>query len=121
MKYIDGYILAVPKEKLQEYRKMAQNAGKIWKKYGALEYFEAVGEDLYPKEAGINFPKTVNAKPDETVIFSFVVFKSRTHRDKINEKVMKDPAINDPRYKDKPMPFDMKRMVYGGFKAIVEA
>jgi uncharacterized protein YbaA (DUF1428 family) len=120
MKYIDGFVLAVPKEKLKDYQKMAETAGKIWKKYGALEYFEAVGDDLNPKMAGINFPQTVKAKPDETVIFSFIVFKSKQHRDSVNEKVMKDPFMNDPEYKDKSMPFDMKRMVYGGFKVIVE-
>lgn len=119
-RYVDGYVLPVPKKNLGAYRKMAQMAAKIWKKYGALDYKECVGEDLNPKWAGIKFPKTVRAKRDETVVFSFIVFKSRTHRDQVNAKVMKDPFMNDPMFKDKPMPFDVKRMVYGGFKVLVE-
>lgn len=101
------------------YRRLADRAAKVWRKYGALEYYECVGDDLSPKWAGIKFPRTVAAKPGETVVFSFIVFKSRAHRDRVNEKVMKDPFMNDPEFKD--MPFDMKRMVYGGFKVIVEA
>ena len=120
MKYVDGFVLAVPKKSLQAYRQMAQKAGKVWRKYGALEYFECVGDDLTSKWSGIKFPRTVRAKPGETVVFSFIVFKSRAHRDRVNAKVMKDPFMNDPAYKDKPMPFDMKRMVYGGFKVLVE-
>jgi uncharacterized protein YbaA (DUF1428 family) len=121
MRYVDGYILPVPKKNLRTYRQMAQNAGKVWRKHGALEYFECVGDDLNPKWAGIKFPRTVRATPGETVVFSFIVFKSRAHRDRVNTKVMKDPFMSDPAYKDKPMPFDMKRMVYGGFKVLVEA
>jgi len=121
MRYVDGYVLAVPKKSLRAYRQMAQKAATVWRKYGALEYFECVGDDLNPKWAGITFPQTVRAKPGETVIFSFIVFKSRAHRDRVNARVMRDPLMNDPAYKDKPMPFDMKRMVYGGFKAIVQA
>jgi uncharacterized protein YbaA (DUF1428 family) len=121
MKYVDGYVLAVPEKDLPAYRKMAQAGAKIWKKYGALEYFECVGDDLSPEWAGIRFPQTVAAKPGETVIFSFIVFRSRAHRDEVNANVMKDSFMNDPDQKDKPMPFDMKRMVYGGFKVIVEA
>jgi uncharacterized protein YbaA (DUF1428 family) len=120
MKYVDGFVLVVPKEKLKDYQKMAETAGEIWKKYGALEYFEAVGDDLNPKMAAITFPQIIKAKPDEVVIFSFIVYKSKQQRDSINEKVMKDPFMNDPKDKDKPMPFDMKRMAYGGFEVIVE-
>jgi uncharacterized protein YbaA (DUF1428 family) len=120
-RYVDGFVLPVPRKKMGVYRRMAQKAGKVWRKYGALEYFECVGDDLNPKLAGIKFPRTVRAKPGETVVFSFIVFKSRAHRDRVNAKVMKDPLMNDPAYKDKPMPFDMKRMVYGGFKTLVEA
>lgn len=120
--YVDGYVLPVPKKNLQTYRLMAQRAGKVWRKYGALEYFECVGDDLNPKwagiKSGIKFPRTVRAKPGETVIFAFVVFKSRAHRDRVNAKVMKDPFMNE--CKDKPTPFDMKRMVYGGFSTIVK-
>lgn len=120
-KYVDGYVLPVPRRKINVYRRMAQKAGEVWRKYGALEYFECVGDDLNAKWAGIKFPRTVRAKAGETVIFSFIVFKSRAHRDQVNAKVMKDPFMNDPEYKDKPMPFDMKRMVYGGFKVLVHA
>jgi uncharacterized protein YbaA (DUF1428 family) len=93
---------------------------KGWRKYGALEYFEGVGDDLDSKWAGIKFPRTVRAKPGEIVVFSFIVFKSRAHRDRVTAKVMKD-LMNDSAYTDKPMPFDTKRMVYGGFKTLVEA
>ncbi len=120
MAYVDGFLLVVPKTKLGAYRSMAQQAGKVWKKYGALEYFECVGDDVNPKHASIKFPQTVKAKKDELVIFSFIVFKSRQHRDQVNAKVMKDPLMTNPKNKDKPMPFDMKRMAYGGFKTIVE-
>src|SRR3989338_133211 len=119
-RYVDGYVLALPRSKLNEYRNMAKKGGKIWKKHGALDYVECVGDDLNPKWAGITFLKAVKAKPGETVVFSYIVFKSRKHRDSVNAKVMKDPAMNDPTYKDKPMPFDMKRMVYGGVKTIVD-
>lgn len=119
--YVDGFVLPVPRKKVEVYRRMAQKAGKVWRKYGALQYFECVGDDLNPKFAGIKFPRTVRAKPGETVVFSFAVFKSRAHRDRVNAKVMKDPFMNDPAYKNTPMPFDMKRMVYGGFKTLVEA
>jgi len=116
--YVDGYVLPVPKKNLQAYRIMAINAGKIWRKHGAIQYFECVGDDLNPKWAGIKFPRTVKVKPSENVVFSFLVFKSRAHRDQVNAKVMKE-FMNDPRFKDMPMPFDMKRMAYGGFKVIV--
>lgn len=118
--YVDGYILPLPKKNLSAYRKMAQTAGKIWKKHGALQYFECIGDDLNPKFTGIKFAKTVKAKYGETVVFAFVVFKSRAHRDKVNAKVMKDPLMGNPSMKDMPMPFDMKRMAYAGFKTIVK-
>lgn len=121
MRYVDGFVLPVPKKNLRAYRRMAQVGAKVWRKHGALEYFECVGDDLGPKWAGITFPRTVRAKPGETVVFSFIVFKSRAHRDRVNARVMKDPLMNDPAYKDQPMPFDPKRMVYGGFKVLVEA
>jgi len=120
-RYVDGYVLPVPKKNLGTYRKMAQMAGKVWRKYGALDYKECAGDDLNTKWSTIKFPKTVRAKGGETVVFSYIVFKSRAHRDSVNAKVMKDPFMNDPKYKDKPMPFDMKRVVYGGFKVIVDA
>lgn len=118
-KYVDGYLVPVPKKKLEAYRKMAAKAGKIWKEYGALQYFECAGEDLAVK-FGRPFPKQMKSKPGETVVFAFVVFKSRKHRDTVNAKVMKDPRLADMCDPKNP-PFDFKRMVYGGFDAIVEA
>jgi len=119
MRYVDGYVLPVPRKNLAAYSRMAQRAGKVWMKHGALQYMECAGDDLGSKWSAIKFPATVKAKPGEAVIFAFVVFRSRKHRDRVNAKVMADPAINDPAFKDKPMPFDMKRMVYGGFTTLV--
>ncbi|MGI8783056.1 MAG: DUF1428 domain-containing protein [Acidobacteriota bacterium] len=118
MRYVDGYVLPVPKKKLQEYRRIAEKAGKVWRKHGALEFRECVGDDLNVK-MGVPFPRMVKLKRGETVIFSFIVFKSRAHRDSVNAKVMKDPAMAD--MMEMPMPFDDKRMVYGGFKILVDA
>jgi uncharacterized protein YbaA (DUF1428 family) len=119
MSYVDGFVLAVPKSKLRAYRSMAQKAGKIWRKYGALDYKECVGDDLKNKW-GAPFGKAVKLKSGETVVFSYIVFKSRAHRDRVNASVMKDPAMKAD-MQNQPMPFDMKRMVYGGFKVIVDA
>jgi uncharacterized protein YbaA (DUF1428 family) len=119
--YVDGFVLAVPKKKIREYKRLAQKVGKIWRKHGALAYVETVGNDLGSKWAGIKFPKTVRAKPSETVVFSYILYKDRKHRDMVNSKVMKDPFMRKQGTKDEPMPFDMKRMVYGGFKVLVEA
>lgn len=121
MKYVDGFVITMPEENLPAYRKMAKVGAKIWKKHGALEYFECVGDDMAPEWAILTFPKMAKAKEGETVIFSFIVYKSKADRDKVNAKVMQDPAMNDSAPKDKPMPFDMKRMAYGGFRVIVEA
>lgn len=118
--YVDGFVLPIPKGKLAQYKKMASLGGKLWVKHGALQYFECVGEDLHPKWTKLPFPKLTRVKAGETVVFSFIVFKSRKHRDQVNAKVMKDPAMSPEHFKDKPMPFDMKRMAYGGFKTIVE-
>lgn len=121
MTYVDGYVLAVPKKNLNTYRKMAQEAGKVWKKHGALEYYECVGDDLSPKMGGVKiakFPKMARAKKGETVVFSFIIYKSKAHRDRVNAKVMKE--MEATMGKDVPMPFDVKRMVYGGFRVIVE-
>ncbi len=118
MGYIDGYVLPVPKKNLKAYRRLAQQAGKIWREHGALDYKECAGDDLKTK-MGVPFPKSAKAKPGETVIFAYILFKSRAHRDRVNAKVMKDPRIHsmcDP----KDMPFDCKRMVYGGFKVLVD-
>ena len=118
MKYADGYVLPVPKKNLQVYRRIAEKAGKIWREHGALQYCECSGDDLNVK-FGVPFPKQIKLKPGETVVFAWVVFKSRAHRDRVNEKVMKDPRLKDC-VDEKAMPFDCKRMVYGGFKTIVE-
>ncbi|MDB6123465.1 MAG: hypothetical protein JWQ71_2458 [Pedosphaera sp.] len=119
MNYVDGYVLPVPKKNLAAYRRIAQKAGKIWREHGALEYRESVGDDLNVKW-GVPFPKQMRVKPGETVVFAWVVYQSRKHRDQVNAKVMKDPRLAkmiDP----KAMPFDCKRMVYGGFKIMVDA
>ncbi len=118
MRYVDGFLLPVPKKNLQVYRSIAQKAGKIWLEHGALEYIEAAAEDLDVK-FGVSFTKTIKPKPKETVIISFIVFKSRADRDRVNAKVMKDPRMKKMMEKG-PMPFDVKRMVYGGFKMIVD-
>lgn len=116
MAYVDGFVLPVPKDKLDAYRKLARKAGKIWKEYGALEYVECVADDVQPGKL-TSFPQAVKLKPDEVVVFSWIVYASRAQRDKINAKVMADPrlASMDP----KNMPFDGKRMFWGGFKPIV--
>ena len=121
MSYVDGFLIPIPTKNLKAYKKMAQAGGKVWMKHGALQYFECVAEDLTPQDIAYTFGKAAKIKPDETVIFSFIIYKSRKHRDQVNAKVMKDPAMNDPKYKNQPMPFDMKRFAYGGFEAIVEA
>lgn len=120
-KYVDGFVLPVPEEKLGVYKKMAMEGGKVWKKHGALEYYECVGDDLAPEMMGmkfLKFPHTVKAKPGEVIVFSFIVYKSKAHRDSVNAKVMKE-FMQDPKNKDREMPFDMKRMAYGGFKTLV--
>ncbi len=118
MSYIDGYVLPIPKKHLKFYRQMAAKAGKIWKEHGALDYKESVGDDL--KIKGFTpFAQAAKAKPGETVVFSYILFKSRKHRDTVNAKVMKDSRIAgmcDP----EKAPFDCKRMAYGGFKVIVD-
>ena len=117
MRYVDGFVVPVPEKNLKAYRTMAQKAGKIWKEHGALEYVEAIGEDLDVK-FGLPFGKLAKLKPGETVLFSFIVYKSRAHRDKVNKKVMADPRLNQ--MMTGPMPFDVKRMAYGGFKGLVD-
>jgi uncharacterized protein YbaA (DUF1428 family) len=127
MKYIDGFVLVVPKENLPAYKKMAEMGARIWKKCGALEYIESVGEDLDPdvppEMKGTTFLHTAGAKLGETVVFSYIVFHSRQHRDEVNAMVMKEMEAEwqKPENKDIPMPFDMKRAAYGGFEVIVEA
>jgi uncharacterized protein YbaA (DUF1428 family) len=119
MRYIDGFVLPVPKKKLNAYRRLAERSGKIWREHGALEYRECVGDDLLVK-MGLSFPRLAKVKKNETVVLAWIVYRSRAHRDRVNAKVMKDPRIHalcDP----KDMPFDCKRMTYGGFKVLVDA
>lgn len=118
MKYVDGFVLAVPTKNLAAYRKMATLGGKVWRKHGALEYVEAVGDDLDVK-FGVSFKKLVKPKRGETIVFSWIVFKSRAHRDQVNKKVMSDPQLKKS-MENAAMPFDLKRMAYGGFKFLVE-
>jgi uncharacterized protein YbaA (DUF1428 family) len=116
MPYVDGFVVPVPKENIDIYRKMAKKAGKIWKEYGALEFRECVGDDLEP-EGVLPFPRAFRVKDGETVVFSWITYKSRADRNRILKKVMADPRIA---MGPKEMPFDAKRMVYGGFKVIVD-
>ena len=116
--YVDGFLVAVPKRKLEAYRRMALKAGKIWKEHGALEYRECKGDDLKSKYSA-GFTRGVKLKAGEAVFFSWIVYKSRAQRDRVNKKVMKDPRLKDM-MDPAAMPFDMKRMAYGGFKAIVD-
>ena len=119
MAYVDGFIVPVPKKNLADYRKIARKAGKVWREYGALDYFECVADDVKVGKL-TSFPRSVKLKPNETVVFSWITYKSRKHRDKVNANVMKDPRIAnmmDP----KAMPFDGKRMIYGGFEVFVSA
>ena len=118
MRYVDGYVLAVPKRKLGDYRRLAQKAGRIWRDNGALEFRECAGDDLNVK-MGMSFPRSMKLKRGETVVFSWIGFKSRAHRDRVNAKAMKDPRM--AKMANLPMPFDMKRMRYGGFKVLVDA
>jgi uncharacterized protein YbaA (DUF1428 family) len=117
MSYVDGFVLVVPKKKIAAYKKMATRAAMVWRDHGALDYRECVGDDLKVK-MGLPFPKLAKTKPGETVVFSYIVYKSRAHRDKVNAKVMKDKRLFEGMVKE--MPFDMKRMAYGGFKTLVE-
>ncbi len=118
MRYVDGFVLPMPKKNLKVYRNIARKAGKIWREHGALEYVEAVGDDLKVK-FGVPFTRPIKLKPGETVLFSFIVYKSRADRDRVNAKVMKDPRLAKM-MGNAAMPFDIKRMVYGGFKTLVD-
>ncbi|OGQ00925.1 MAG: RNA signal recognition particle [Deltaproteobacteria bacterium RBG_19FT_COMBO_60_16] len=119
MRYVDGYVLPVPRKNLQAYGRIARKAGKIWREHGALEYRECAGDDLHGKGL-VPFPRRIELKRGETVVSSWIVFRSRAHRDRVNAKGMKDPRM--AKMMDaKSMPFDCKRMVYGGFKVLVDA
>ena len=118
MQYVDGFVVPVPKKSLPAYRRMAQKAGKVWRDHGAIEFRECVADDVKVGKR-TSFPRSVKRKPGETVVFSWIVFKSRAHRDRVNGRVMKDPRLASM-MDAKSMPFDMKRMVYGGFKVLVD-
>lgn len=118
MPYVDGFVLPVPRENLEIYRRLSRKAGKIWKEHGALEYRECAADDVKTGKV-TSFPQSVKLKPDETVVFAWIVYKSRAHRDRVNAKVMSDPRLKDM-MDPKAMPFDMTRMIYGGFKTIVD-
>jgi uncharacterized protein YbaA (DUF1428 family) len=118
MAYVDGFVLPVPKGNVEAYRKMATEAGAIWREHGALEYHECIADDVKPGKM-TSFPQSVNLEADETVVFAWIVYRSRQHRDEVNAKVMADPRIAgmDPAN----LPFDGKRMIYGGFETLVQA
>jgi uncharacterized protein YbaA (DUF1428 family) len=118
MSYVDGFVVPVPKKKLMAYRSMARKAGKIWRDHGALEFRECVADDVKVGKR-TSFPRSVKLKSGETVFFSYIVFKSRAHRDRVNAKVMKDPRLAGMGDM-KDMPFDARRMIYGGFKVLVD-
>ncbi|MFY9549618.1 MAG: DUF1428 domain-containing protein [Thermoanaerobaculia bacterium] len=118
-RYVDGFLLPVPRKNLEAYRRMAQKAGKVWREHGALEYRECVGDDVRGKSA-LPFKRGVKLKPGEALLFSWIIYKSRAHRDRVNAKVMKDTRITSM-VANESMPFDFKRMAYGGFKVLVEA
>jgi len=119
MSYVDGFVLPLPKKNLAAYRTMAKLAAKVWREHGALEYRECVGDDL-KTGMGLPFPKLAKVKAGETVVFAYIVYKSKAHRDRVVAKVMKDERLSAA-MEGKKMPFDVKRMAYGGFKVIVEA
>jgi uncharacterized protein YbaA (DUF1428 family) len=119
MSYVDGFVLPVPKDNIEAYRTIAQRAGELWKEHGALQYLECVADDMEDKGYCTTFPQAIAPKDGETIIFAFITFRSREHRDEVNAKVMADPRIHecgDP----ENLPFECKRMIYGGFKTIVE-
>jgi uncharacterized protein YbaA (DUF1428 family) len=119
MPYVDGFIVAVPKKNLQAYVRLAKKAGKVWREHGALDYREWVAEDVKVGKL-TSFPRSVKLKPNETVVFSWITYKSRAHRDRVNKKVMADPRLKDM-MDPKALPFDAKRMIYGGFESLVKA
>jgi uncharacterized protein YbaA (DUF1428 family) len=118
MSYVDGFVVPVPTKSLKAYRSLAQKAGKIWREHGALEFRECVADDVKVGK-WTSFPRSVKLKRGETVVFSWIAYKSRAHRDRVNAKVMKDPRLAKM-MNPKAMPFDGKRMIYGGFKVIIE-
>jgi uncharacterized protein YbaA (DUF1428 family) len=119
MSYVDGFVVPVPLKNLAAYRRMAKKAGKVWREYGALDYKEWISDDVKVGKL-TSFPRSVKLKRGETVVFAWIVYKSRAHRDRVNAKVMKDPRLADM-MDPKSMPFDGKRLIYGGFKLLIVA
>lgn len=119
MTYVDGFVLAVPEKNLDRYKELALLAAKVWVEHGALDYKECVGDDLEDKGFCATFPQTVKPKEGETIVFAFITYQSRAHRDEVNEKVHNDPRMQEACNPD-DMPFDCKRMTFGGFQTIVE-
>jgi uncharacterized protein YbaA (DUF1428 family) len=119
MAYVDGFVVPVPKKNLKAYRSMAKKAGRVWRDHGALDYKECVADDVKVGK-WTSFPRSVKLKSGETVVFSYIVYKSRAHRDRVMAKVMKDPRLAKM-MNPKAMPFDGKRMIYGGFKILIDA
>ncbi len=128
--YVDGFVLAIKKDKLDVYKEMASLGGKIWMKHGALAYYECIGDDMTPPQMEMpedhsdmgkmmTYPEMLKTSAEEVPVFSFIVFKSREHRDEVNAKVMADPEMSPEQYKDMEMPMDMNRMAYGGFQSFV--
>ena len=118
MSYVDGFVVPVKKDDMEKYRQIARQSGELWREHGALEYHEYVADDVKPGEV-TSFPQSVQLKPDETVVLSWILFKSREHRDEVNAKVMSDARMESMMKAD-DMPFDVKRMFFGGFAPLVE-
>ena len=121
MTYVDAFVIPIPKRNLLMYRQLARKSGKIWREHGALQFRECVGDDLNPAGIKLPFPRLARLKPGETVLFSWIVYKSRAHRDRVNKRVMKDARIEKMMTDSKSMPFDLRRMTYGGFRMLVDA
>ncbi|HSA54583.1 MAG TPA: DUF1428 domain-containing protein [Gemmatimonadaceae bacterium] len=119
-RYVDGFLIPIPKKNVKRYQSIARAAGRIWREYGALEYVECVGDDVSMKGSPASFPRRVRAKPNEAVVFSWIVYRSKAHRDRVNKKIMKDPRILKMMERQEN-PFDPKKMSYGGFEVLVEA
>lgn len=123
-KYVDGFVLVIPNDKVEEYKKMAEEGRDAWMKHGALAYFECRGDDMAPQQMGDErsraFPEMAGAAEDQTVWFSFIIFGSKEHRDEVNARVMKEMEEQSAEYEDLLVPFDMKQMAYGGFQVEVE-
>ena len=118
MSYVDGFVVPLPKKNIAAYRRLSTKAGKIWREHGALAYYECIADDVKPGKT-TSFPQSVKLKPTETVVFSWIVYKSRAHRDRVNAKVVNDPRLAEMMSDPKKMPFDGKRMIYGGFKVMI--